>query len=62
MPRTDGPRSPRPWLAGLALSDAEIKDLITFLHALTDGQSLTGRLGVPDSVPSGLPVPHTEAR
>jgi cytochrome c peroxidase len=56
------PPEPSPLLAGVTLSEAEIADIITFLHALTDGQSLTGRLGVPDSVPSGLPVPHTEAR
>lgn len=39
-----------------ALSDADIADLIAFLGALTDETALKGRLGVPDQVPSGLPV------
>lgn len=38
------------------LTDAEVADLIAFLHALSDETSLTGRLGVPVSVPSGLDV------
>ncbi|MFA3916815.1 cytochrome-c peroxidase [Ruegeria hyattellae] len=40
-------------LAPLALGDAEIADLIAFLGALTDDAR---RLGVPETVPSGLPV------
>ncbi len=43
-------------LAPLELSDDQISDIIAFLDALTDLQSLEGRLGIPDSVPSGLPV------
>ncbi len=43
-------------LAPLALSDAEIAALTAFLGALSDRASLNGRLGVPDAVPSGLPV------
>jgi len=43
-------------LAPAALTDAEVADLIAFLDALTDTHSLTGGLGVPDRVPSGLPV------
>ncbi len=39
-----------------ALSDAQIADLTAFLHALTDPASLQGRLGIPDAVPSGLPL------
>jgi len=39
-----------------ALSDADIADLIAFLGALTDDTALDGRLGVPDQVPSGLPI------
>lgn len=39
-----------------ALSDDEVTDLIAFLEALTDPQSLRGALGVPETVPSGLPV------
>lgn len=43
-------------LAPRALSDAEINDLIAFLNALTDPQSIRGALGIPETVPSGLPV------
>ncbi len=43
-------------LAPRVLSDDEISDLIAFLGALTDPVSLEGRLGIPASVPSGLPV------
>jgi cytochrome c peroxidase len=38
------------------LTDAEIKDIIEFLHALTDTASLDQRYLIPSSVPSGLPV------
>lgn len=38
------------------LSDAEISDLVAFLHALTGETALTRPLGRPSSVPSGLPV------
>jgi len=38
------------------LMDDEIADLLAFLDALSDPQSLKGRLGVPEAVPSGLPV------
>lgn len=38
------------------LSDAEIARLMAFLGALTDPQARTGRMGPPDSVPSGLPM------
>ncbi|QFT80920.1 Cytochrome c551 peroxidase precursor [Roseovarius sp. THAF27] len=38
------------------LTDMEITALVDFLEALTDPVSRTGRLGVPDAVPSGLPV------
>ncbi|MHA3978199.1 cytochrome-c peroxidase [Halovulum sp. GXIMD14794] len=40
------------------LSDAEVDALIAFLHALDDEQALRGRLGIPDTVPSGLRVDH----
>ena len=40
----------------LKLSEEEISDLIAFLDALSDEKSLTGRLGIPDAVPSGLPI------
>lgn len=38
------------------LSDAEVGDILAFLDSLTDPQSLTGRLGIPAQVPSGLTV------
>ena len=40
-------------LSGPVLSDADIAALIAFLHSLEDPAE---RLGVPDAVPSGLPV------
>lgn len=39
-----------------ALSDAQLADIVAFLHALTGGASTEGRLGRPESVPSGLAV------
>jgi len=45
-------------LAPKILSDAEIAALLAFLETLSDRQSLQGRLGIPDAVPSGLPVDH----
>jgi len=38
------------------ISDAEVTALIAFLNTLTDPVAMTGRLGVPETVPSGLPV------
>ena len=38
------------------LSDAEITAILAFLDSLTDPQALKGRLGIPDTVPSGLPI------
>lgn len=43
-------------LAPMDLTDAQVDDLIAFLNALTDEASLDGALGIPASVPSGLPV------
>ena len=43
-------------LAPMVLDDAEVAALVAFLESLTDPASRTGRLGVPDSVPSGLPL------
>ncbi|WP_109466786.1 cytochrome-c peroxidase [Albibacillus kandeliae] len=43
-------------LAPMELSDAEVANLLAFLGALTDQPSIDGRLGVPESLPSGLPV------
>ncbi len=39
------------------LTASEIEDLVAFLETLTDPVAISGRLGVPASVPSGLPVP-----
>ncbi|WP_371155511.1 cytochrome-c peroxidase [Jannaschia sp. 2305UL9-9] len=38
------------------LSEADVTALMAFLEALTDPVALTGRAGVPEVVPSGLPV------
>ncbi|PWJ22161.1 cytochrome c peroxidase [Jannaschia seohaensis] len=38
------------------LTDAEIASLMAFLAMLTDQTALAGRLGIPETVPSGLPV------
>ncbi|MCO4825748.1 MAG: cytochrome-c peroxidase, partial [Amylibacter sp.] len=38
------------------LSADDISNIIAFLETLTDPVSLTGRLGIPNKVPSGLPV------
>lgn len=40
----------------LGLTESEIDDLVAFLHALTGTTAEDRPLGVPDSVPSGLPV------
>lgn len=38
------------------LSEQDIDDLVAFLHGLTGAESVHGRLGRPETVPSGLPV------
>ncbi len=43
-------------LAPVELSDVEAAQLVSFLHALTGTESLKGRLGRPDRVPSGLEI------
>lgn len=40
----------------VALDEETLDALLAFLHTLTDPQAPVGRLGVPESVPSGLPV------
>ncbi|MFC6688810.1 cytochrome-c peroxidase [Jhaorihella thermophila] len=45
-------------LAPQHLTDEEVSQIIAFLATLMDTTSLTGRLGIPNSVPSGLPVPQ----
>ena len=42
----------------VTLSDDDVNAIYAFLEALKDPAALKGRLGVPDSVPSGLPVDH----
>ncbi len=42
----------------VALGEAQVAELIAFLESLSDPVALSGRLGVPDRVPSGLPVPR----
>lgn len=43
-------------ISPVALSDPDITDLVAFLHALSDPYALSGRLGIPHAVPSGLPL------
>ena len=43
-------------LAPVDLNTQEVDQIIAFLNALTDPQSLKGALGIPASVPSGLPI------
>ena len=40
----------------LELSEDDLSDLIAFLATLSDPAALAGRLGVPQAVPSGLPI------
>ncbi|MEM8536714.1 MAG: cytochrome-c peroxidase, partial [Pseudomonadota bacterium] len=42
--------------APLNVTEADLDALIAFLHTLTDPTARDGRLGVPETVPSGLPV------
>jgi len=44
----------------VALDSDEIDAIVAFLHTLTDPISVTGRLGIPKTVPSGLPVPMVD--
>ena len=41
---------------GVRLTPAEVAQIIAFLETLTDPVAITGRLGIPERVPSGLPV------
>ncbi|KPA20699.1 Cytochrome c551 peroxidase precursor [Shimia sp. SK013] len=41
----------------IELTDHEVTKLVAFLHALTGTESIKGRLGIPEKVPSGLEVP-----
>lgn len=42
--------------APLVLNDTDMSDLLAFLFSLTDEVAVIGRMGIPDRVPSGLPV------
>jgi len=42
---------------GVPLTAQEVADIVAFLETLTDPASIDGRLGIPETVPSGLPVP-----
>lgn len=44
-------------LPPLKLAAEEIDALVAFLESLTDPVARVGRLGIPETVPSGLPVP-----
>lgn len=44
----------------VSLNDREIDAIVAFLDGLTGGVSLNGRLGVPESVPSGLSIDQAE--
>ena len=48
-------------LEPIDLSDGEVAALMAFLGALEDPIARTGRLGVPDAVPSGLPLDPFQA-
>lgn len=43
-------------VAPAPVSENDLTALIAFLETLTDPVAITGRLGIPDAVPSGLPV------
>lgn len=43
-------------IAPVALSDGEVDAIVQFLHALTGESAGLGLLGIPEEVPSGLPV------
>ena len=47
-------------LTPVTLTTQNVADITAFLNTLTDPAAITGRLGVPDAVPSGLPVPNPE--
>ncbi|MGJ8627535.1 MAG: cytochrome-c peroxidase [Sulfitobacter sp.] len=46
-------------LRPIAITDADVAALEAFLHSLTGATASKGRLGIPASVPSGLPVDHS---
>ncbi|MFY0648607.1 cytochrome-c peroxidase [Sulfitobacter geojensis] len=42
----------------IALTRQDVADIVSFLETLTDKNALTRGLGIPETVPSGLPVPN----
>ena len=42
----------------VTLRDDDVAALVAFLGSLSDPVALSGRLGIPETVPSGLPVPR----
>lgn len=44
----------------VSLSEEDITKLLAFLATLTDPVAIEGRLGIPETVPSGLPVAFSE--
>lgn len=47
-------------IAPVALSDREVTAILAFLAALEDPTARSGRLGLPDGVPSGLPPDRSD--
>jgi cytochrome c peroxidase len=45
-------------IAPVFLGEDDLAALVAFLESLTDAAMRSGRLGVPDRVPSGLEVAH----
>ena len=45
-------------ITAVQLTSKEVSEIVAFLGSLTDATALTGRLGIPDSVPSGLVIPN----
>ena len=48
--------SARHELPSVKISNEEVAQIVAFLHSLTGTQSIKGRFGRPDAVPSGLEV------
>lgn len=44
----------------ITITASEIAQIVAFLNTLTDPVAISGRLGVPDAVPSGLQVPQID--
>ncbi|MDA9304787.1 cytochrome-c peroxidase [Amylibacter sp.] len=42
------------------ISEGEVTDLLAFLGTLTDSKAQKGRLGIPETVPSGLKIPNPQ--